>query len=301
MPSGPLASVLLPCWNALDLTRVCLDQLLRRTTRPFELVIVLNGCSDGTRRWLARWRRGKDARSPHLSRLAVIVNERNLGYPAAMNQAFAAARGRFTVFANNDAAPGPFWLEEMTAQFARRASLGGLAPCANPARVEPLEPPWRVPGWYDGVDGMAAFAAACALRPGVKAFVPSRGFVPGFWFMAPRRVLTRVGGFDERFSPGGCEDFDLQARIRRAGFELGFAGRAYVHHVWFGAYRSNGRRGDEAYSANRKLLRAKHPETEDWTMTVLSPLSVSETRADRPGGGATPGSGARRPHAGRAR
>ena len=54
--SAPTTSVIIPCWNALELTRVCLAQLVRRTTRPYELIVVDNGSADGTGRWLKDFR-----------------------------------------------------------------------------------------------------------------------------------------------------------------------------------------------------------------------------------------------------
>lgn len=283
----PLTSVLLPCWNALDMTRVCLGSLERWTSGRYELVVVLNGCRDGSREWLARW--SKKARGPE--RVVVLSNRQNLGYPAGMNQALAAARGELVVFANNDAAPGPGWLGEMAGLFARRPRLGGLAPSHNPPEARPLSAAWSAPPWYGRLQDMPAFAAACALRLPGAGFVRASGFLPGFWFMTTRAVLSRVGAFDERFAPGGFEDWDLQARIRSAGFELGFAARAYVHHVWFGAYRANGRTGEEAYPANRERLRAKHPRLRRWTLDLLTPLTGAAGRA----AGATRGSARRRP------
>jgi len=110
---------------------------------------------------------------------------------------------------------------------------------------------WSAPPWYDDLAGLDRFAAAAALAPAASAFVPALGFVPGFWFLTSRRVLDRVGGFDERFFPGGFEDWDLQWRMRRSAYALGFAERAYVHHVWFGCAARNGLREKQLYGKAR--------------------------------------------------
>jgi GT2 family glycosyltransferase len=269
MKRQPLTSVLVPCWNALSFLKIGLDRLVLATTRPYELILIDDGSTDGTWDWLKAWRRR--ARSGTLRNVILRRNRRNRGYPGSMNQAIGVSKGGFLVFANADAVPARGWLEEMTSQFSRRRRLGGLAPCANPPAPLSLRAPWKVPSWYDDLSSMDLFAAACALRPGRKAFIPASGFVPGFWFMTSRRIIKEVGLFDERFSPGGYEDWDLQARIRRSGRELGFAGRAYAHHVWSGVYRRNGRSGDAFYRKNKPLLDAKNPETRGWSLSLQSP------------------------------
>lgn len=44
-----LASIMILCCNELDVTRLCLESVLRHTRRPFELILVNNGSTDGTR------------------------------------------------------------------------------------------------------------------------------------------------------------------------------------------------------------------------------------------------------------
>ncbi len=241
-----LTSVIVPCWNALALTRVCLTRLARHTRGDCELVVVDNGSTDGTPEWLEAFARRPGA----LSAVRVLRNRRNLGYPRAMNQGLAAARGERVVFGNADAAVSPGWLEGLLEAFDARPDVGGVSPCSNPPRPQPPPGPWSAEPWYDGLKGLERFTSAAALAP-APAFLPADGFVPGFWFLTSRATLERVGNFDERFSPGGFEDWDLQWRMRRAGLALGFAGRVYVHHAWSGVSRLNGVDPARAYGPAR--------------------------------------------------
>ncbi|HXT01272.1 MAG TPA: glycosyltransferase [Elusimicrobiota bacterium] len=261
------ASLLVPCWNALELTRVCLERALALAGAPLELVAVDNGSTDGTRRWLAGLERRAARLSPG-SRVVVLANSRNRGYPAAMNQAAAAARGKFLVFGNADAAPTRGWLPAMLAAFAAAPRAAAVSPCSNaPGRGRRRG--WGAPPLYESLEGLDRLAAAADLAPAAPAFLPAEGFVPGFWLMTTRARLERVGGFDERFAPGGFEDFDLQWRLKKSGGQLGFAGRAYVHHVWFGCARANGLSEARLYGpARRRLLTEKHPETARIGMSV---------------------------------
>ena len=39
---GRLASIIIPCWNQLEFTRVCLSTLVRHTRAPWELIVIDN-------------------------------------------------------------------------------------------------------------------------------------------------------------------------------------------------------------------------------------------------------------------
>ncbi|MFI5349993.1 MAG: glycosyltransferase family 2 protein [Elusimicrobiota bacterium] len=257
-------SVIIPCWNALELTRVCLKQLVRRTTSAYELIVVDNGSVDGTGDWLRAFRSKalrKNSRGA-LRRFLIISNKENRGYAAAMNQGIRSARAPFLLFGNNDVAVTPRWLEELRAALlSPRSGVGGVAPFSNPVRPPGASTGWGHRPWYRGIEGLERFAAAARLKGRRPAYVPADGFLAGFWFLTSRAVIRKVGAFDERYGRGGFEDFDLQWRMRRAGYRLGFAGRSYVHHVGFGCSRANGLRIEEAYGPKRAaLLYRKFPE-----------------------------------------
>jgi glycosyltransferase involved in cell wall biosynthesis len=48
-----LASIIIPCWNQLEFTRQCMAALRRYTRPPWELLVIDNGSTDGTRNYLA--------------------------------------------------------------------------------------------------------------------------------------------------------------------------------------------------------------------------------------------------------
>ncbi len=104
-----LASIIIPCWNQLEFTRPCLAALVRHTRRPWELIVVDNGSSDGTASYLA----GVQDVAP--MPVAIIRNEHNIGFPAAVNQGLKAARGDYLVLLNNDAVVTDGWLDQLIA------------------------------------------------------------------------------------------------------------------------------------------------------------------------------------------
>jgi GT2 family glycosyltransferase len=259
-----LTSVIIPCWNALGLTRVCLKQLVRRTTQPYELIVIDNGSVDGTGDWLEDFRREtlRDNLRGTPQRVHVISNNKNRGYPAAMNQGIRSALGGLLLFGNNDVAVTPRWLENMQAALRSRPSVGAVSALSNPLRAPGAPITWGHRPWYRGIKGLERFAVAALLQGERPAYFPVESFIGGYWFLTTRAAIRRVGAFDERYGRGGYEDLDLQWRMRRAGYQVGFAGRSYVHHIGFGCAQINGMRTREVRGPEQaSILRDKFPET----------------------------------------
>jgi GT2 family glycosyltransferase/tetratricopeptide (TPR) repeat protein len=219
-PGGDdLVSVLIPCYNQVDYTRLCLESVLCHTRPPYEFVLLDNGSTDETPAYLETIRS-----RPGPARVEVIRNEQNRGFPAACNQALARAHGRYVVFLNNDTVVAEGWLEGLLA-WARqdRAAVGLVGPVTNCSR-----PPQQVPTDYDPLDGLAAFAARRRREYAGRALEVER--LTGFCLLARRDVLDRIGGFDERYGLGFFDDDDLSVRARQAGFRLLVVQDVFVHH-----------------------------------------------------------------------
>ena len=107
LPSAGLTSIIIPCWGQLEFTRQCLAALKSHTRRPWELIIVDNGSTDGTPDYLAGV--SDMANMP----VTVITNATNRGFPAAVNQGLKAARGEYLVLLNNDVIVTDGWLEQL--------------------------------------------------------------------------------------------------------------------------------------------------------------------------------------------
>lgn len=89
-------SIIIPNWNGGEVLATCLDSILQHTRGvDFELIIIDNGSSDGSRTTV-------ETTTAKDHRVKVIYNETNLFFAKACNQGYEISRGRFLLIANND-------------------------------------------------------------------------------------------------------------------------------------------------------------------------------------------------------
>jgi GT2 family glycosyltransferase len=199
MSAPPPTSLVIAVWNQLDYTKRCLESIERCTAAPYELIVVDNGSTDGTREFLQTIK-GR-----------VIANEKNLGCAKAWNQGIQAGRGEVIGILNNDIVVTPGWLDGLLA-FMRQTGHGLVSPSA---REGPLD--------YDLDRYALEFTQDCA-------GAARHDDMYGACMLIRREVFERVGLFDEGFAYGGCEDIDFWWRMKQAGYSVGMTGTVLIHH-----------------------------------------------------------------------
>ena len=254
-----LTSVIVPCFNQEEFTRLCIRALLRHTRRTWELIVVNNGSTDDTSAYL----RGVQDAAP--VPVTVIRNTRNLGFPRAINQGLHEARGEYLVLLNNDAVVTDGWLDHLIGlaemPIDRSATAAERDPSPPPAeggkyleQVRPRDalgiglvgpmsnyatPPQLVEDVpYRDLDEMQAFARRwCDQHRGKWLTAPK---LSGFCVLMKRVVYETIGGLDERFGLGLFDDDDLAERAHRAGFAVAIAHDLFVHHFGSRTFVGNG-------------------------------------------------------------
>ena len=134
----PVATVVVPAWNAWEFTERCLRSLRPTLGSDDQVVVVDNGSTDGTRAGLAgyEW-------------VEVVANDQNLGFARACNQGAALARGSIVVFLNSDTIVPVGWLDELLRPF-EESDVGAVGPRSDNVsgnrRRPPCPTPMRTPG-----------------------------------------------------------------------------------------------------------------------------------------------------------
>ena len=100
----PTCSIVIPVFNKVEFTRKCLEAIRKKTKAElYELVVVDNGSTDGTKEYL----------NSLGGFIRVISNKGNRGFAIACNQGAKLATGKLLLFLNNDVEPCSGWLEPL--------------------------------------------------------------------------------------------------------------------------------------------------------------------------------------------
>jgi len=95
-------SVIIPTYQHGDTIGACLLSLFNQTFRDFEIIVVNDGSTDNTAEVLEKY---KDR--------IKIINQENLGAPAARNRGFEESTGEFVIFCDADVDAKPKMLQKM--------------------------------------------------------------------------------------------------------------------------------------------------------------------------------------------
>jgi len=90
----------------------------------------------------------------------------------------------------------------------------------------------------------------------------------GFCLLFRRKLVGRIGLFDERFGIGNFEDDDYCLRAKQAGYQAVIARDAFVHHFGHRTFAGAG------IDLNALLLRNKRIFQEKWADSVIRPSSL---------------------------
>lgn len=213
-------SIVVPTYDNLELTRQCLAAIEATADVGFELVVVDNASTDGTREFL----RAAEVNG----RLRAVLNGENAGFARACNQGLALARGDAVLFLNNDTIPRPGWLSALVAPLAEEdVGVVGAKLLYADGTIQHAGVAVRE------VDGDPHPFHHYLCHPHDAPHVDRRRdlqMVTGACLLIRRELAERLGGFDEAYW-NGHEDLDLCLRAREAGFRVVYEPRAVVTHL----------------------------------------------------------------------
>lgn len=207
-------SIVLLTYNKLEYTKLCINSI-RKYNRGnnYEIIVVDNNSSDGTREWL---KEQKD--------IKCILNDENKGFPAGCNQGIEIAEKDNDIFLlNNDTVIMPNSIFNLRMGLYSDKKVGATGPVSN--NVSYYQ---KIIEDFNDFDGYMDYALKNNIPNSLRK--EKRIKIIGFAFFIKKEVLDKIGLLDERFTPGNFEDDDLSFRIIKAGYEILLCKDSYIHH-----------------------------------------------------------------------
>lgn len=237
----PLASVIIPAYNAERFLHAAVESVLAQTHQNLEVFIVDDGSTDGTARIAAEFAR----RDPRVR----VLTQANAGVGAARNRGIAEAHGEFIAPLDAD----DFWFPEKLAEqigaLESRGTSWGMAYCWSKSVDE--YGTIREPLTHWPVEG-DIFTAL------VYRNVIGNASVPLFRASVLRRAgpyLTRA----EQNGAQGCEDWDLTLRVAALTLTAEVPMYLTAYRQAPGTMSSHPERMEQSYHISVRNLRQRHP------------------------------------------
>ena len=217
----PLVSIVMPVFNQIEFTIKAFASFRANTRIPFELILVDNASSDGT----------KDIME-FLPGVKIIRNEINQGFVKAVNQGIKESKGKYIVIANNDIVVSHNWLEKMVevAEDYSKAGIislivndGGKNQNINSMGLPELEGVKINVDLTDKINNILENNFNGQIIEETNSIIFCLALIK-------REVIDKVGLLSEDYGIGFGDDGDYSIRARKAGFKLILRKDAFFFH-----------------------------------------------------------------------
>jgi len=199
-----MISIIIPVFNNHEMTEQCVESI-RNNTEDYELTIIDNGSTPPV----------------NIDCDLTIRNNKNTGFPVAVNHGILESTGDIICLLNNDTVVTPGWADKLKKRLGEYSIVSCMTNyAAGLQRV--------ITTAYE--DNAGLNYAANELAEKHAGITQDVNFVIGFCMMFPRALYDELGEFDESMWPCSGEEIDFCFRARKAGYKIGIAQDIYIHH-----------------------------------------------------------------------
>ncbi len=225
-------SIIILNYNHKNLLKNCLKSLKEADIKlDYETIITDNNSNDGSQEFLSQIKiKNQD--------LKIILNNKNLGYAQANNQAIKMAEGEYILILNPDVVVMPKAVERLVKYLKKNKKVGMVGPqLLNPNKtiqyscyrfpklITPAvrrTPLGRLPGFKKELERYLMLGFD-------HQQIREVDWLIGACLMIKKEVLEKVGYFDERYFLY-FEDVDLAKKVWQAGYQVVYLPKAQMIH-----------------------------------------------------------------------
>ncbi len=210
-------SVVVPLYNAVEYTKAMLQSFFETIKNiSYELIIVDNASSDGTREFL----------KTQGSRATIILNEKNENFSGACNRGASAARGKYLLFLNSDTVLLPGWAEPLIELAEADPSIGVIG---NKHLYPDTQRLHHAGICFDRNLSNSHYLVGVDKDDPRVNHQRDLQAVNGACFFVRRDLFTKIGGFDTIYR-NGCEDVEVCLKAREAGYRVVYTPKSVIYH-----------------------------------------------------------------------
>lgn len=193
MTQKPLVTAVITTYERPELVKRAIKSVLNQTYDPLQIVVVEDGSESGVDKWI----------DEHgLDKVSYICHEKNMNGAAARNTGIEAANGKYIGFLDDDDEWKPQFIERLTKKAENLTEEQWRSLGVVYAALETKHPDGSTQVNYPKNEGNLKESI---MEVGAKTLDSSLFF--------PKRVLEKVGGWDETLPSGNVHDMWMTLAI----------------------------------------------------------------------------------------
>lgn len=213
----PLVSVIIVNYNGKMLLKQCLPSLLQTDYPNYEIIVVDNGSSDGSTKFVKE----------NFPTVKVIQLNKNYGYTGAVNSGVKYAKGELLAILNNDITVERTWLKELVKVILEKPNAGSVTPkkllMGHPQILDGAG--GRINILLEGVD-----RGYLELDRGKYNNIEPIPYPPGAAYLILREIASKCGYLLDPDFFMYFDDPEVGARLHFLGYTTYYVPSSVVYH-----------------------------------------------------------------------
>jgi len=218
------ATIVIPNYNGKHFLEPCLKSLYQQTEKLFEIIIVDNGSTDGSAKYIKE----------HFPLVSLIALDENYGFSRAVNEGIKASITPYVILLNNDTTAHGDFIKAMVLAIEKSPKIfsvsSKMVQMDNPELIDSAGDLYTLIGW--AVNRGSGRFLSYYQKP-CNIFSACGGAA-----IYRRSVFEQIGLFDESYF-AYLEDIDIGYRAKIYGYRNRYEPRAIVYHAGSGTTGSN--------------------------------------------------------------